>query len=296
MLSNFFELTILSAIQGISEFLPVSSSAHLILANDISNLGIGSIYLDTGMHLGSLLAVIFYFRNDLKKITKNKKLLYLMIFGSLPTIFLGAILYITGLINLLRSIEIIAWTTFIFAILLWVADKFKVEKKIDSDLNIISILLIGLFQMLSLIPGVSRSGIVITAGRFLNFDRFESSKISFYLSIPAIAGASFLTLKDLGSSIFDINRLTSFTLQEPSENDKKNIGSDGIFNNWRKTVFDKYKAGEINIDTLMNDLDSLSVMEEIYSARKIVEDANADNPAFKDYGFFKNNSVLQPIN
>ena len=66
MFSNFFELTILSAIQGISEFLPVSSSAHLILANDISNLGIGSIYLDTGMHLGSLLAVIFYFRNDLK--------------------------------------------------------------------------------------------------------------------------------------------------------------------------------------------------------------------------------------
>ena len=205
MFSNFFELTILSAIQGISEFLPVSSSAHLILANDISNIRIGSIYLDTGMHLGSLLAVIFYFRNDLKKITKNKKLLYLMIFGSLPTIFLGAILYITGLINLLRSIEIIAWTTFLFAILLWVADKFKVEKKIDSDLNILSILLIGLFQMLSLIPGVSRSGIVITAGRFLNFDRFESSKISFYLSIPAIAGASFLTLKDLGSSIVDNN-------------------------------------------------------------------------------------------
>ena len=204
MFSNFFELTILSAIQGISEFLPVSSSAHLILANDISNLGIGSIYLDTGMHLGSLLAVIFYFRNDLKKITKNKKLLYLMIFGSLPTIFRCNFIYYR--INKpLRSIEIIAWTTFIFAILLWVADKFKVEKKIDSDLNITSILLIGLFQMLSLIPGVSRSGIVITAGRFLNFDRFESSKISFYLSIPAIAGASFLTLKDLGSSIADNN-------------------------------------------------------------------------------------------
>ena len=205
MYSNFFELIALSAIQGISEFLPVSSSAHLILINDISNLQIGSIYLDTGMHLGSLLAVIFYFRNDLKKITKNKKLLYLMIFGSLPTIFLGAILYITGLINLLRSIEIIACTTLVFAILLWIADKFKVEKKIDSNLNVKSIFFIGLFQMLSLIPGVSRSGIVITAGRFLNFDRFDSTKISFYLSIPAIAGASFLTLKDLGSSILDIN-------------------------------------------------------------------------------------------
>ena len=210
MFSNFFELIVLSAIQGISEFLPVSSSAHLILANDISNLQIGSIYLDTGMHLGSLLAVIFYFRNDLKKITKNKKLLYLMIFGSLPTIFLGAILYITGLINILRSIEIIAWTTLAFAILLWIADRFKVERKIDSNLNVKSIFFIGLFQMLSLIPGVSRSGIVITAGRFLNFDRFDSTKISFYLSIPAIAGASFLTLKDLGSSIFDINIIIIF--------------------------------------------------------------------------------------
>ena len=84
MFSNFFELTILSAIQGISEFLPVSSSAHLILANDISNIGIGSIYLDTGMHLGSLLAVIFYFRSDLKKITKN------IAFGNKIFIAMGA--------------------------------------------------------------------------------------------------------------------------------------------------------------------------------------------------------------
>ena len=106
----------------------------------------------------------------------------------------------------------------------------------------------------------------------------------------------YLMDKDKLPSIFDINRVTSFTLEEPSENDKKNLGSDGIFNNWRKTVFDKYKAGEINIDTLMNDLDSLSVMQEIHSARKIVEDANAGNPKYKDYGFFKNNSVLEPIN
>ena len=100
-------------------------------------------------------------------------------------------------------------------------------------------------------------------------------------------------------SIYDISRVTSFTLKEPSDGDMKNLGPEGIFNNWRKTVFDKYKAGEINIDNLMNDLDSLSVMEEIYQARKIVEDANSDNPAFKagnGFGFFNNNSVLQPFN
>ena len=131
--------------------------------------------------------------------------MFKFIVASIPVLVVGFVLVKLNLIEYLRSIEIIAWTTFIFAILLWVADKFKVEKKIDGDLNIISILLIGLFQMLSLIPGVSRSGIVITAGRFLNFDRFESSKISFYLSIPAIAGASFLTLKDLGSSIVENN-------------------------------------------------------------------------------------------
>ena len=100
-------------------------------------------------------------------------------------------------------------------------------------------------------------------------------------------------------SIYDISRVTSFTLKEPSDGDMKNLGPEGIFNNWRKTVFDKYKGGEINIDTLMNDIDSLSVMEEIYQARKIVEDANSDNPAFKagnGFGFFNNNSVLQPFN
>ena len=205
MISNFLEILILSIVQGISEFLPISSSAHLFLVSEIYKFKSQSLLVDVGLHLGSLLAIIFYFRNELKEIVNNKNLLFLMVFGSLPLIILGAIIYKTGLINYFRNIEIIAWTTLIFALLLYIADKFENKKKIETDLEIKSILIIGVFQILALIPGVSRSGIVITAGRFLNFSRYDSTKISFYLSIPAIAGASFLSLKSLVDKNIDLN-------------------------------------------------------------------------------------------
>ena len=205
MISNFLEILILSIVQGISEFLPISSSAHLFLVSEIYKFKSQSLLVDVGLHLGSLLAIIFYFRNELKEIVNNKNLLFLMLLGSLPVIILGAIIYKTGLINYFRNIEVIAWTTLIFALLLYIADKFENKKKIESDLQLKSILIIGLFQILALIPGVSRSGIVITAGRFLNFSRYDSTKISFYLSIPAIAGASFLSLKSLVDKNIDLN-------------------------------------------------------------------------------------------
>ena len=205
MISNFLEILILSIVQGISEFLPVSSSAHLFLVSEIYKFKSQSLLVDVGLHLGSLLAIIFYFRNELKEIINNKNLLFLMILGSLPLIILGVIIYKTGLINYFRNIEVIAWTTLIFALLLYIADKFENKKKIESDLQLKPILIIGLFQILALIPGVSRSGIVITAGRFLNFSRYDSTKISFYLSIPAIAGASFLSLKSLVDKNMDLN-------------------------------------------------------------------------------------------
>ena len=205
MISNFLEILILSIVQGISEFLPVSSSAHLFLVSEIYKFESQSLLVDVGLHLGSLLAIIFYFGNELKNIVNNKNLLFLMVLGSLPLIILGAIIYKTGLINYFRNIEVIAWTTLIFALLLYTADKFENKKKIETDLQLKSILIIGLFQILALIPGVSRSGIVITAGRFLNFSRYDSTKISFYLSIPAIAGASFLSLKSLLNENIDLN-------------------------------------------------------------------------------------------
>ena len=212
MISNYFETFILSIIQGISEFIPVSSSAHLILLSKLSNFSSSSLVIDVGLHLGSLLAIVFFFRRDLINFFKNKNLALLIIVGSLPIIIIGFFLYTNNLIHYFRNIEVIAWSTLFFGILLYFADNLKITKKFNENLNIKNILIIGLFQILALVPGVSRSGIVITAGRFLNFSRYDSSKISFYLSIPALAGASVLGLKDVVNQNLEFNILTIFAI------------------------------------------------------------------------------------
>ena len=208
MFKEFIEILILSAIQGISEFLPISSSAHLIIVSSLYDLKASSLLIDISLHLGSLLAIIFFFRKDLFNLKQNQKLLKLIIIGSIPLITFGYILYSTELISYLRNIKVIAWTTLSFGIILYFADQSKINQNISSNLNIKSILLIGIFQILALIPGVSRAGITITAARFLKFNRVDSGKISFLLSIPALAGASFLGLKDLQSESLEINILT----------------------------------------------------------------------------------------
>ena len=205
MISNYLDVLILSIIQGISEFLPVSSSAHLIIFSDIIDFSNQSLIFDVGLHLGSLLAIVFYFRRELLNIVNDKKLLNLLLIGSIPLIIVGYIFYSTGIINSFRNLKIIAWTTLIFGLLMYFADTFKIEKKIEKNLTIKNILIIGIMQILALIPGVSRSGITITAGRFLNFDRHDSTKISFYLSIPALMGASALALKDVINENVEFN-------------------------------------------------------------------------------------------
>ena len=130
-----------------------------------------------------------------------------MVVGSLPLIIFGYFLYITETIYLLRNVKVIAWTTLFFGIILYLADQRKVDKNISSNLNIRSILVIGFFQILALVPGVSRAGITMTAARFLNFNRLDSGKISFLLSIPALTGASFLSLKNITSQSIEINYL-----------------------------------------------------------------------------------------
>ena len=109
--------------------------------------------------------------------------------------------------SVLRDIKIIAWSTLIFGIILYFADKSRFDKRISSNLNLKVILYIGLFQILALIPGVSRAGITITAARIFKFNRFDSSKISFLLSIPALLGASVLGLKDILNQSFQFNYL-----------------------------------------------------------------------------------------
>ena len=207
MFQNIIEVLILSAIQGISEFLPISSSAHLILVSSLYEFKSSSLLIDISLHLGSLFAIIYFFKKDLLDVRNNKRLLSLIIVGSIPLIIVGYILYSTGIIYELRNIKIIAWTTLIFGVVLFIADRNRFDKKISTNLNLRSILFISLFQILSLVPGVSRAGITITAARILKFNRLDSSKISFLLSIPALGGASFLGLKDLFDQSVEFNHL-----------------------------------------------------------------------------------------
>ena len=196
MLSSV-EILILSLIQGISEFLPVSSAAHLVLVSKYYAFTNESLLIDICLHLGSLLAIIFYFRNDLFHFIKNKSFLIKILVGTIPIIPIGYILYQTGLIDQLRNLEVIGWMSLIFGILLYVSDKSKVTKKIDTEFTNKSALFIGLFQVLALIPGVSRSGITITSGRMLGFNRFDSAKISFFLSIPTLTAASIMGIYNI---------------------------------------------------------------------------------------------------
>ena len=192
-----FEIFILSIIQGVTEFLPISSSSHLIIVSDFINLREQNLQLDVCLHIGSFLAVITYFHKDLVNFVKNKNLFLKIFISSIPVMIVGYFLVKLELIHALRNIKIIGWTTIIFGFLLFISDKSKVNQNLDKNFSLKSAIFIGVFQILSLIPGVSRSGISITAARMLNFNRFDSAKISFLLSIPTLAAVSFFGIRNL---------------------------------------------------------------------------------------------------
>jgi len=194
------EIITLSLIQGVTEFLPVSSSSHLILTSKYLNFDNQSLSIDVSLHIGSFIAVLFYFKKDIRSFVDNKIIFFTILVSSLPVMIVGFILVETGLIEKIRNIKIIAFTTIIFGILLYVSDKFKLEKKIDKNFTYKSAIVIGLFQIFSLIPGVSRSGIAITAARLLNFKRVDAGKISFLISIPILGAVTIFGIKNLITS------------------------------------------------------------------------------------------------
>ena len=208
MFQDFIEILILSAIQCRSEFLPISSSAHLILISNFYDFKTSSLLIDISLHLGSLFAIMFYFKKDLFDLKNNKRLLGLIIVGSIPLMIFGYILHSSDLIYFVRNVEIIAWTTLFFGFILYFSDQSKTKKNISKNLNLKSIIFIGIFQILALIPGVSRAGITITAARFLNYNRVDSTKISFLLSIPALIGASSLGITDAFKETLEISYLS----------------------------------------------------------------------------------------
>ena len=194
MISYYIQIIFLALVQGIFEFIPVSSSAHLFIISYFSNFDHQSLELDISLHLGSLIAILIYFRKDLINILNNKIKLNLIVYGSIPMIVIGLFLHHFELIYQLRNLKVIAWTTLLFGIFLYLTDRNPISNKIDKNLNLKKTIIIGLYQALALIPGVSRSGIVISACRLYNFNRVDAAKISFLLSIPALTGASILGL------------------------------------------------------------------------------------------------------
>ena len=191
------EILILSIIQGVTEFLPISSSSHLILISKYMNFNNQSLSIDVSLHIGSFIAVIIYFYKDILNFFQNKTLFLKIFISSLPVMVIGFFLAETGMIEKFRNLEVIAWTTIIFGILLFLSDKFKLENNISENFTFKAAIFVGLFQVLSLVPGVSRSGIAITASRFLNFKRVDAAKISFLLSIPILGAVSIYGLKNL---------------------------------------------------------------------------------------------------
>ena len=156
-----------------------------------------SLSIDVSLHIGSFIAVIIYFYKDILNFFQNKTLFLKIFISSLPVMAIGFFLAETGMIDKFRNLEVIAWTTIIFGILLFLSDKFKLENNISENFTFKAAIFVGLFQVLSLVPGVSRSGIAITASRFLNFKRVDAAKISFLLSIPILGAVSIYGLKNL---------------------------------------------------------------------------------------------------
>ena len=209
------EIFALSLIQGITEFLPISSSSHLIIISEYLEFNKRSLEIDISLHIGSFLAVIVFFRKEIFNFVQNKDLFLKILISSFPVMIVGFFLIKFNLVEQIRSIKVIGWTTLIFGVLLYLSDRSSVQSKINLNFTLKSAILIGLLQILSLIPGVSRSGIAITGGRLLKFSRYDSAKISFLLSIPTLAAVSVFGLNNLvrsGSLNFSFFMIISIIL------------------------------------------------------------------------------------
>ena len=191
------EIIILSIIQGATEFLPVSSSSHLIIFSNFLNFQNQSLSIDVSLHIGSFLAVVIFFYKDVLNFINEKDIFFKIILSSVPVVLVGFFLVETNLISKLRNIKVIGWMTLIFGIILYLSDRFRLDNELKKDFNFKSAITIGLFQVLSLVPGVSRSGIAISAARILKFKRYDSTKISFLLSIPILGAISIFGIKNL---------------------------------------------------------------------------------------------------
>jgi undecaprenyl-diphosphatase len=202
---TLFNLILLALIQGITEFLPVSSSGHLVLLPNLTGLADQGQVLDVAVHIGTLGAVILYFWRDValglsgiprmltgRIDTPGAKLAFLLLIATIPVIIAGLILHLTRLDDAMRSIAVIGWAMLVFGVVLYVADQRGPQTRASAEWSVRDAVIMGLWQAVALIPGTSRSGITITAGRILGYDRESAARIAMLMSIPTITASGIL--------------------------------------------------------------------------------------------------------
>ncbi len=209
-----FNLLLIALIQGLTEFLPVSSSGHLILLPSLTGLADQGQIIDVAAHLGTLAAVVLYFSSDVRlalvgtlrllrgKIdTKGAFLALCLLIATIPVIIVGLILKLTGLSEAMRGITVIGWAMIIFGVLLYWADQTGATEKTTERWSLKDAFKMGLWQAVALIPGTSRSGITITAGRMLGYTRTDAARLAMLMSIPTIiASGALLSLDVIGTA------------------------------------------------------------------------------------------------
>lgn len=216
-----FELQfiLIGVIQGITEFLPISSSGHLVLFGQLSNWEDQGLFTDIAVHFGTLFAVIFYLRKDIFYLFANvfqfkfikDQIIFKIILSTLPAILIGYFIYDYVSIYF-RNIQLIAISSMLFAIILYLADRIQIQNKSWKKITYLEALLIGLFQALAFIPGASRAGVTITGARFLGYDRLNAARFSMILSIPIILASMTLSLINVSKENYvDVNLSQSFT-------------------------------------------------------------------------------------
>jgi len=206
-----FNLLLVALIQGITEFLPVSSSGHLILLPSLTGLDDQGRVIDVAAHLGTLGAVVVYFHRDVwlglsglpgllrgRIDTPGSRLAFLLIVATIPVVVAGLILELTGLADAMRGIVVIGWTMILFGLLLWWADRTGPQQRETADWTLPDAIRMGLWQAVALIPGTSRSGITITAARMLGYARTDAARLAMLMSIPTILASGTL----LGIDVF----------------------------------------------------------------------------------------------
>lgn len=208
---TFFQIFILSIVQGLTEFLPVSSSGHLVLAPHLTGVADQGVLMDVALHIGTMLAIVLYYRRDVWNISwavlqgrrakdqQSRRLGLYIAAGSVPALLIGGILHFT-LPEGIRSVGVITFSMVFFGLLMGVADLFgRQEREIKSS-TLRAVLAIGAAQALALIPGTSRSGITMTAARFMGFKRVDAARLSFLLGLPVMAAAGFVSLLEIAQS------------------------------------------------------------------------------------------------